>query len=108
MVARVHDGHDLVVATPAPNGGRLNLIFSDGPDLYGNILPVDNTPGYRWKERPGAWVADVYDYEDKLLTVVAQMDPSAATHEGLRLCLWRGGYSREETYILDCLRVEQP
>ena len=108
LVVRVHEGHDLVVATPAPNGGRLNLIFSDGPDLYGHILPVDNTPGYRWKEKPGAWVADVYDYEEKVLTVVAQMGPDAAVHEGLRICLWTGGYSREETYILDCQHVEQP
>ena len=108
LVARVHEGHELVVATPAPNGGRLNLIFSDGPDLYGHILPVDNTPGYRWREKPGQWIADVYDYEDKILTVVAQMDLAAVTHEGLRLCLWTGGYSRQETYILDCQHVEQP
>ena len=107
-MARVHDGHDLVVPNPGPDGGRLNLIFSDGPDLYGHLLPVDNTPGYRWKEKPGAWIADVYDYEDKVLTVVAQMDLDAAVHEGLRICLWTGGYSREETYILDCQRVEQP
>ena len=39
LVARVHDGHDLVVPNPGPDGGRLNLIFSDGPDLHGHIAP---------------------------------------------------------------------
>ena len=108
LVARIHDGHSLEVATPAPNGGRLNLHFSVGSTLYGSILPVDNTPGWSWKSKPGQWVADIYDYENRVLTVAAQINPAAATHPGLRMCLWSGGKTREETYILGCIEVEQP
>lgn len=108
LVARIHDGHDLIVATPAPDGGRLNLHFTSESVIYGSILPVDNTPGWRWKEKPSSWEADVYSYEGKVLTVIAQIDPAAATHPGLRACLWSGGATREETYILGCREVEQP
>lgn len=106
--ARVHDGHDLKIATPEPNGGRYNVNFSSGGELYGSVLPVDNTPGWKWGEKPHWWEADVYDYVGKTLTVVAQIDPAAASHPGLRMCLWSGGKTREDTYILGCIEVEQP
>ena len=50
----------------------------------------------------------MYDYVGKTLTVVAQIDPAAATHPDLRMCLWSGGKTREDTYILGCIEVEQP
>ncbi len=105
--ARIHDGHDLIVGDPSPEGGRLNVHFSRGDNVYGSVLPVDNTEGWRWKEKPTTWEADVYDYKNKVLTVVAQINPDAATHQGLRMCLWSGG-TREDTYILDCIEVERP
>ena len=108
LVARIHNGHDLIIATPAPNGGRLNLHFSRGSTLFGSILPVDNTPGWKWSEKPTTWEADVYTYENKVLTVEAQINPAAATHPNLRMCLWRGGKTRDDTYILGCTEVEQP
>ena len=77
FAARIHDGHDLIVATPAPDGGRLNLHFSSGSAVYD---PVDNTPGGSWKVKSGTWEADVYRHEDKVLTVIARIDPAAATH----------------------------
>lgn len=106
--ARVHDGHDIKIATPAPNGGRLNVHFSRGGDIYGSVLPVDNTSGWKWSDKPTAWEADVYTYEGNVLAVVAQINPNAATHPGLRMCLWSGGATRGETYILGCIEVEQP
>ena len=108
LVARVHDGHDLIIATPAPDSGRLNLHFSRGSALFGSILPVDNTPGWKWREKPTSWEADVYTYENNVLAVVAQINPAAATHPDLRMCLWRGGATRDDTYILGCTEVEQP
>ena len=108
LVARVHEGHDIVIANPAPPIGRGNIHFSSGSEVYGSIWPVDNTPGWRWKEKPGTWEADVYNYEDRVLTVVAQIDSAAATHPGFRMCLWRGGATREDTYILGCTKVIQP
>ena len=108
LIARVHVGHDLIIANPAPPVGRLNVNFSNDGVLYGSILPADNTPGWKWKEKPTTWEADVYDYEDRVLTVVAQIPPAAATHPGFRMCLWRGGATREDTYILGCTEVTQP
>lgn len=107
FVARVHSGHDLVVATPTPGGGRFNVNFSWGGELYGTVMPVDNTPGWSWGDHPTRWEADVYDYENKLLTVEAKISVELARDPNLRMCLWRGG-TREETYILGCIKVEQP
>lgn len=108
LVARVHEGHDLIIANPAPPVGRLNVNFSNAGVLYGSILPVDNTPDWKWREKETTWEADVYSYEGKVLTVVAQIPTAAATHPGFRMCLWRGGATREDTYILGCTEVIQP
>ena len=107
LVARVHDGHDLKIANPK-DGGRMNVNFSGDGETYGSILPVDDTPGWSWKAKPGSWEADVYTYENKILTVKAKIDPSANTHEGFQMCLWAGGKTRDDTYILGCTEVEQP
>lgn len=108
LVARVHEGHDLIIANPTPPAGRLNINFSNNGVLYGSILPVDDTPGWKWKEKETTWEADVYTYRDKVLTVVAQIPSAAATHPGFRMCLWRGGATVDDTYILGCMGVEQP
>ena len=107
LIARIKEDHDLVIANPK-DGGRLNLHFTKDQALYGSILPANNIVGYKWKTKPSSWEADVYDYVDNTLTVQAQIDPAAATFDGLEICLWRGGATREETYILGCTDVEQP
>ena len=102
LIAQVGAGYDLTI--PGLNGGSANVVFSDGPALYGSVLPPSG-PGWNWNPAPNQWIASAYEYRDKTLTVVAQVAPAVATHPGLRLCLWTGGTMSE---ILDCVALDQP
>ncbi len=99
----------IVFITPGGNGGYNNISLTDatGMDrdnrLYGNIVP----PGWNWTPRPGLWIAHEYRYSGRLLYISAQIDPAAAKHPGLELCLWSGG-TREQNQLLDCVPVQQP
>ena len=108
LTARVHDGHDLAVPSLVRDDGGLNVISTSKSNLHGYILPPDNSSQYNWVLEPGAWVAKRYRYKDRVLTVVAKIDKAAATHKGLEICLWTGGSAKQESYILDCVSVEQP
>ena len=86
------------------------MVFSersgDGTGLlYGSVVPP-LSGGYRWTARPGLWVAEVYEYRrgDNTLRVVAQVDPAAAGHRGLRVCLWSGGGAASR--ILGCAALD--
>ena len=107
LSARIDDR--MVLIPPGRNGGYHNVSLTDTSvldrdnRLYGSIVP----PGWNWTPRPGLWVADEYRYAGRVLSVSAKIDPAAAQHRGLELCLWSGG-TREQNQILDCARVQQP
>ena len=108
LEAQVRKGHTLVPTSLAA-GTRTNVVLTDGgKNLIGNVLPAADKPGVRWKAKPGQWIADAYRYQDRVLTVAADIGPEAATTPGLRVCIWRGGMTREETYPLGCTSVRQP
>ena len=106
LIAQIHDGHDLIL----PEGGSIwvsNIGLSDDKaDYYGSVLPPSQ-PGWNWEPSPWQWIADTYTYQERTLTVIAQIDPAAAIHPGLRVCLWSGG-AVSEAYILGCADIEQP
>ena len=81
-------------------------VTDDANILYGTIVgPTEQ--GWEWIPRPGLWVAERFDYVANTLRVRVQIDSTAATHPGLRLCLWSGGVGGEKS-LLDCVRVRQP
>ena len=106
LIAQIHDGHNLTIPSVA-SGGFSNVGLSDSKgNFYGDVVPPSQ-PGRSWKARPGQWIADTYDYQASTLTVVAHIDPAAATHLGLKVCLWNGGFM-SEAYILGCAFIERP
>ena len=111
FTARIDDRVKLVV--PGRQGrGNITLTGSSVPvaggtsTLYGSILPPSG-PGWHWTPKPGLWIAEQYTFTNNTLRVRAQIDPAAATHPGLRLCLWSGGSGSDQS-LLDCVRVKQP
>ncbi len=104
LVARIDERIKFVVKD---REGRGNITLSDGSDeLYGSIVPPSG-PGWDWRPKPGLWIASEYRYSNRTFRVRAQIDPAAATHPGLELCLWSGG-TRTEQQLLDCVPVQQP
>ncbi len=100
FIATIDEGYGLII--PGQNGGAANVVFSVGSSLYGTILPPSE-PGWSWNPSPNQWIADTYEYQDRTLTVVAQVAPAVATHPGLKLCLWIGG---NEAEVLDCVDLD--
>ena len=86
-------------------GGKFSVTDRDH-NLYGTIV-APAAPGLDWVPQPGLWIAEQFDYVANTLRVRAQIDPVAATHPGLRLCLWSGGPDSEKS-LLDCVLVQQP
>lgn len=107
LSARIDEG--IVFIPPGGNRGYTNISLTDtsvlGRDgrFYGSIVP----PGWNWVPNPGLWIASEYRYSNRTLTVRAQIDPAAAKHPRLELCIWSGG-TREQNQLLDCVRVQQP
>ena len=99
---RINDQAKFVVA--GADCGFENLtLHDDNGDFYGAIIPhgMDVACG----AFPGDRIAETYRFVGDLLTVRLQIDPVAASHPGLTLCLWSGGTSQE---LLDCEPVKQP
>ena len=101
LIAKVDAGYDITI--PGLNGGAANVVFSDGPALYGSVLPPGG-PGWSWNPVPNQWIASTYEYRNRTLTVVAQVAPAVATHPGLRVCLWTGSTRSD---ILDCVGIDK-
>ena len=104
LVAVLDDGVDMGPLGRA-GGGNISVTDSDS-NLYGTIV-APTPPGWNWVPKPGLWIAEQFDYVNRTLRVRAQIDPVAAIHPGLRLCLW-SGRSEGESSLLDCVRVQQP
>ena len=105
LAARIKDGYSLTV--PGRNGGSSNISLTDGGStLYGSILPPAG-PGWKWTPAPGQWIASIYEYRNRTLSVTARIAPEAVNHEGLTLCLWTGGVAQRGE-ILGCTTVERP
>lgn len=109
FVARIDAGHTLVI--PDISTTYPNVVLSEnavvGTDpLYGTVVPP-LSGGYHWTPEPGLWVADVYEYRrsDNTLRVAANIDPAAAAHRGLRVCIWTGG-TAATTRILGCTAID--
>ena len=100
--ARIDERADFVVA--GPSCGFENVTLTDDNDhFYGTIIPhgMDAACG----TFPGDLIAETYQYVGDLLTVRLQIEPVAASHPGLTLCLWSGGMSQK---LLACAPVIQP
>ena len=102
LTARIDDDHALIL--PGEYGGASNITLTDGGStLYGIVLPPSQ-PGWDWDPAPGQWIATQYEYRNKTLSLKASIDPAAATHKGLTLCLWTGS-NGPQNYILACTVV---
>ena len=99
--ARIDEQAGFVVA--GASCGLANATLTDAHAFYGAIIPhsMANACG----GLPGDRIADQYTYFGNLLTVRLQMDPVAARHPHLTLCLWKGGVTED---LLDCVPVKQP
>ena len=103
--AQIDERADFIVA--GPSCGFENISLTDNTNaLYGSVIP--RSMATHCGSRPGDWVSNRYYYFDDLLTVTVQIDPTAATHPGLELCLWTGSASSSEIRLLDCIPVQQP
>lgn len=100
--ARIDERAHFVVA--GADCGFENLTLTDDNDgFYGAIVPRSMVNSCA--ARPGDWIADQYQYMNNLLTVRLQIDPVAALHPGLTLCLWSGRAAEE---LLACAPIKQP
>lgn len=108
LLARVDAGIDFIFPN-AEGGGYSNIALtsSSSNDLLGSIVPPLG-PDWHWTPKPGRWIASEYRYFNNTLSVRAQIDPAAATHQGLKLCLWSGGETDEQNQVLSCVLVDQP
>ncbi len=104
LVAVLDDSVDMGVLGRVDGGG---FTVTDGDEIYYGQIIAPAAPGSDWIPKPGLWVAEQFDYVANTLRVRAQIDPAAATHPGLRLCLW-SAWSEGESSLLDCVRVQQP
>ena len=87
--------------------GFSNITLTDQSGvLYGTIDPL--IVAYECIPLPSSWYAEQYHFDDNMLTVMAQVDPAAATHPGLELCLWTGGVTKEQNRLMDCIRIQHP
>ena len=102
LVAVLDDGIDMGVLG-TEHGAQFSVSDSDG-NLYGTIVPP-SISGQEWVPQPGLWIAERFDYVANTLRVRARMDPVAAIHPGLRLCLWSARAEGERS-LLDCVPVE--
>ena len=100
--ARIDEKYALIF--PSLSGGSNNVALSVGPTLYGGILPPSG-PGWHWNPKPNQWIADTYTFRDGIFFVVAKVDPTVATHPGLRVCIWTGGTEGE---VLACESIQRP
>ncbi len=99
--ARIDERAGLVVA--GPRCGFPNATLTDDDTFYGAIIP--HSMADACGSLPGDWITEHYTHVNNLLTVRLQIDPLAASHPGLKLCLWTGGMTEE---LLDCVPVQQP
>ena len=107
LLARIDAGIDFIFPN-AEGGSYSNIALTSAThDLLGTIVPPAR-PDWHWTPEPGLWVASEYRYSNNTLSVRAQMDTAAATHPGLRLCLWSGGTTDEQNQVLGCAPVQQP
>ena len=109
FVARIDAGHTLVIpdlSTTYPNVVLSENAVAGTDPLYGMVVPP-LSGGYHWTPEPGLWIADVYEYRraDNTLRVAANIDPAAASHRGLRVCIWTGG-TTATTRILGCTTID--
>ena len=81
-------------------------LSDDSGGFYGWVISRDRAK--QCGVQPSDWVSDRYRYENNILSLGAQLDPAAATHPGLAVCLWTGGLTKNENRVLDCKRVRQP
>ena len=102
--ARIDETAGFVPA--GPNCGFGNLTLTDDGAFYGAIIP--NSMAIACGTVPGDWTSQEYHYQGALLTVRVEMDPVAAMHQGLKLCLWAGGMTEEQSRLLDCIPVMRP
>ena len=105
FVVRIDAGHTLVIpdlSTTYPNVVLSENAVAGTDPLYGMVVPP-LSGSYHWTPEPGLWIADVYEYRraDNTLQVAANIDPAAASHLGLRVCIWTGG-TGATTRILGC------
>ena len=109
FVVRIDAGHTLVIpdlSTTYPNVVLSENAVAGTDPLYGMVVPP-LSGGYHWTPEPGLWIADVYEYRraDNTLQVAANIDPAAASHRGLRVCIWTGG-TGATTRILGCKVID--
>lgn len=100
--ARIDEQAGFVVASSACGFENLTLTDDNG-NFYGAIIPYSMS--IACGAAPGDRVAETYQFSSDLLTVRLHIEPVAASHPGLTLCLWAGGTSHD---LLGCRAVKQP
>ena len=106
-IRAVIDNKSNFVNMRSPQCGFANIsLTDDNNNLYGFI--ISRSMAIECGQKPGEWISNQYYYGLNILTVSAQIDPAAATHPGLALCLWTGGTTSEQNRLLDCSPVLQP
>ena len=81
-------------------------LSDDSGAFYGWV--ISRNKALQCGKRPADWVSNLYHYENNILSLEAQLDTAAATHPGLAVCLWTGGFTKNESRVLDCKQVRQP
>ena len=108
LEARIDERIDFVVQGSGDGVNYDNITLTDHNGvLYGSVIPPAR-PGWHWVPSPGTWAATEFLFDDGVLFVHAMIDPAAARHPGLEVCLWSSGTDKEQTDLLDCKRVAQP
>jgi len=62
------------------------------------ILPPAGTDE-EWILEPGEFVAEVFSYDARVLTVSAQISSATASHRGLEACIWSAQPAGEQALV---------
>ena len=79
------------------NGANITL-YDDLGQIRTGILPPAG-PDAEWILEPGDFVAEVFRYDDRVLTVSAQISSAAASHWGLEACIWSAQSAGEQALV---------
>ena len=107
LVVKLDEDNELPFRNHRDSHGQvLDVLLTESYGYYGSVVPR-LTDGTYWAPEPSLWVADIYHFRNRELTVRAQIDTAAATHDGLEVCIWTDA-PEGSSDLLGCKRIAQP
>ena len=78
-----------------------NVTIYDDLDRIRTVILPPAGPDEYWTLEPGEYVAEVFTYYHRILTVSAKISGATASHRGLEACIW-SAQSAGERALVEC------